>query len=141
MKRLQDFILENIVTESSESKSKTIVFNLTDMDNGEETVKSFENMPGVSIDGQKVTVEVTSENFDKLDTFQDIMQQFIESIRKSTKRASDEQYAQKTKSLEDKMNEFNDFIDELSTPEEDEDKDKKDDDKKEDEDKDKKDDE
>lgn len=120
MKRLQDFILENIVTEANDTKQKSFVFNLADMENGEETVKSFENMPGVTIDDQKVTVEVSSENFDKLDTFQDIMQQFIESLRNSSKRASDEQYAQKTKALADKMNEFNDFIDELANPDEDE---------------------
>ena len=127
MKRLTDFIAESIVAEANDNKSKSFVFNLADMENGEETVKSFENMPGVTIDGQKVTVEVSSENFDKLDSFQDIMQQFIEGLRNSTKRASDEQYAQKTKALADKMNEFNDFIDELGNPDED------DDDKKEDE--------
>lgn len=120
MKRLQDFILENIVTEANDTKQKSFVFNLADMENGEETVKSFENMPGVTIEDQKVTVEVSSENFDKLDKFQDIMQQFIESLRNSPKRASDEQYAQKTKALADKMNEFNDFINELGNPEEDE---------------------
>lgn len=127
MKRLTDFIAESIVTEANDNKTKSFVFNLADMENGEETVKSFENMPGVTIDGQKVTVEVSSENFDKLDSFQDIMQQFIEGLRNSTKRASDEQYAQKTKALADKMNEFNDYLDELANPDE------GDDDKKEDE--------
>ena len=93
MKRLQDFIIENIVTEANDAKQKCFVFNLANMENGEETVKSFENMPGVTIDDQKVTVCVSSENFDKLDTFQDIMSQFIEHLRNSPKRASDEQYA------------------------------------------------
>ena len=68
MKRLQDFIIENIVTEANDAKQKCFVFNLANMENGEETVKSFENMPGVTIDDQKVTVCVSSENFDKLDT-------------------------------------------------------------------------
>lgn len=126
MKRLQDFIIENIVTEANDAKQKCFVFNLANMENGEETVKSFENMPGVTIDDQKVTVCVSSENFDKLDTFQDIMSQFIEHLRNSPKRASDEQYAQKTKALANKMNEFNDFIDELANPEEDDDKKDKD---------------
>lgn len=128
MKRLQDFIIENIVTEANDAKQKCFVFNLANMENGEETVKSFENMPGVTIDDQKVTVCVSSENFDKLDTFQDIMSQFIEHLRNSPKRASDEQYAQKTKALANKMNEFNDFIDELANPEDDDKKDKNKDD-------------
>ena len=112
MKSLQEFINENIVNEEA-AQSKSFTFNLAGIDAGEETLKSFENITGVTIDGEKVTVEVTPENFDKLDTFQDIMQQFIDGARKSTRRASDEQYAQKTKSLEDKMNEFNDYLDEL----------------------------
>ena len=69
-----------------------------------------------------MTVEITSDNVDKLGTVQDILQQFCETIRKSQKRSSDEQYAQKTVSVEKKVGELNDAIDEIKNPEDDSDK-------------------
>ena len=62
----------------------------------------------------------TTENVDKLDTVQDILQQFAETIRNSTKRSSDEQYAQKTKVFAEKVAEFNDALDEIANPNEEE---------------------
>lgn len=117
MKNLIDYIKE-AVNESAESKSVT--FNFTDLENGEETIKSLEGKEGVSIDGNKLTVTITSDNVDKLDTVQDILQQFCQTIRNSSKRSSDEQYAQKTASFEKNVNELNDAIDEIANPDEEE---------------------
>jgi uncharacterized protein YukE len=115
MKHLEDFINESIIVENEESK-KTITFDFTDLENAEETIDSLKEKDGVSVDDKKVTVEVTSDNVDKLGSIQDILQQFAETIRGSQKRSSDEQYAQKTKSFAEKVNELNDAIDEIKNP-------------------------
>ena len=124
MKRLQEFINEqsevNVnITEAKDSKE--ITFDFTDLENGEETLKSLEDKEGCTIEDNKLTVKITGDNVDKLDTVQDILQQFAETVRSSVKRSSDEQYAQKTKKFAEKVAEFNDAIDEISNPEDDKD--------------------
>ena len=65
-------------------------------------------------------VTINPDNVDKLDEVQDILQQYCQTIRSSSKSTNDEQYAQKTKKFEQKVTEFNDAIDEIANPEEDE---------------------
>ena len=116
MKRLQEFISEaiNVIEASEESKSFT--FDFTDMENGEDTVKSLENREGVTIDGNKVTVEIKKGS--NVTNVQDILQQTIQMLRKSQKSINDELYAQKTAKLEKTLGEMNDFIDKVENPEE-----------------------
>ena len=125
MKSLQDFILENVEVDESKSESKTITFNFDGLENAEDTLKSFEDREGCSVEDNKLTVTLSEETKGKLDTVQDILQQYCETIRNSSKRSSDEQYAQKTKSFADKLNEFNTALDELENPDEDDDGDDK----------------
>ena len=123
MKHLQDYINEAVkINESMESK--TITFDFTDLENAEETIKSLDGHEGISIDGQKVTLSITKNNVDNIETIQDILQQYCQTIRNSQKVSSDEQYAQKTVSFEKKIGEMNDAIDEISSTD-DEDDDKK----------------
>ena len=124
MKRLQEFINEQAevnvnITEAKDSKE--ITFDFTDLENGEETLKSLEDKEGCTVEDNKLTVKITSDNVDKLDTVQDILQQYSDTIRSSQKRSSDEQYAQKTIKFEKKVGEFNDAIDEISNPKDDKD--------------------
>ena len=116
MKRLQEFISEaiNVIEASEESKSFT--FDFTDMENGEDTVKSLENREGVTIDGNKVTVEIKKGS--NVTNVQDILQQTIQMLRKSQKSINDVLYAQKTAKLEKTLGEMNDFIDKVENPEE-----------------------
>jgi hypothetical protein len=117
MKHLQDYIIEQAqVNEGSTSKS--ISFNFKDLENGKETLDSLKDKEGVTIDEEeeKLTVEVTTDNVDKLGTVQDILQQFCQTIRNSDKRSSDEQYAQKTVEFEKKVGELNDALDEIANP-------------------------
>ena len=114
MKSLKDFLFEAAAT------SKTVTFNFKDLENAEETIKSLEGREGVTIDDQKLTLEITPDNVDKLGPVQDILQQYCQTIRNSSKRSSDEQYAQKTKSFEENIAKMNDAIDEIENPEEDE---------------------
>ena len=122
MKHLQDYINEAVkINESMESK--TITFDFTDLENAEETIKSLDGQEGISIDGQKVTLSITKNNVDNIETIQDILQQYCQTIRNSQKVSSDEQYAQKTVSFEKKINEMNDAIDEISSTDDDDDDD------------------
>jgi hypothetical protein len=132
MKHLQDYIIEQAQFNEGAS-SKSITFNFKGLENSKETLESLKDKEGVTIDeeNEKLTVEVTSDNVDKLDTVQDILQQFCQTVRNSQKRSSDEQYAQKTVEFEKKVGELNDTIDEISNPQEPEDN--KDDNKDEDE--------
>jgi len=115
MKHLQDYIIEQVqVNEGATSKSVT--FDFTDLENGKETIESLKDKEGVEVDGDKLTVTVNSDTVDKLDTVQDILQQFCQTIRNSQKRSSDEQYAQKTVDFEKKVGELNDAIDEIKNP-------------------------
>ena len=128
MKHLQDFINEAVDINEAAATSKSITFDFTDLENAEETLKSLEGKDGVSIEENKLTLEITPDNVDKIGTVQDILQQFCQTVRNSQKRSSDEQYAQKTIAFEKKIGEMNDAIDAIKNPEE---KGEKKDDKKE----------
>ena len=122
MKHLLDYINEAVkINEGIESK--TITFDFTDLENGEETVKSLDGQTGISVDGLKVTLSITQDNVDSIGTAQDILQQYCSTIRRSQKVSSNEQYAQKTVSFEKKVGEMNDAIDEITNPDDEEDED------------------
>ena len=119
MKHLLDYINEAVkISEGIESK--TITFDFTDLENGEETVKSLDGQTGISVDGLKVALSITKDNVDSIGTAQDILQQYCSTIRRSQKVSSNEQYAQKTVSFEKKVGEMNDAIDEITNPDDDE---------------------
>lgn len=112
MKHLLEYINERSqVNESSESKK--IIFDFTDLENAEDTLKSLSDREGCEVEDTKLTVTITKDNCNKLDSVQDILQQYSEILRSSTKRSSNEQYAQKTKSFAEKVAEFNDALDEI----------------------------
>ena len=124
MKHLQDYIIEQAQVNEGAS-SKSITFDFTDLENGKETIDSLKDKEGVTVDGDKLTVEITSDNVDKLGTVQDILQQFCQTVRNSQKRSADEQYAQKTVEFEKKIGELNDALDEIANPNDKDDKDGK----------------
>lgn len=121
MKHLQDYIIEQAQVNEGAS-SKSITFDFTDLENGKETIDSLKDKEGVTVDGDKLTVEITSDNVDKLGTVQDVLQQFCQTVRNSQKRSSDEQYAQKTVEFEKKIGELNDALDEIANPDDKDDK-------------------
>lgn len=128
MKHLQDYIVEQAEVKVDEgATSKSITFDFTDLENADETLKSLEGKEGVTIEDKKLTLEITADNVDKIDSVQDILQQFCKEIRSSQKRSSDEQYAQKTAKFEQKVNEMKAAIDEIKNPSDDKEDDKEDD--------------
>ena len=127
MKHLQDYIVEQAEVKVDEDvTSKSITFDFTDLENADETIESLKDKEGVSVDDKKVTLEITADNVDKIGTAQDILQQFCQTVRKSQKVSSDEQYAQKTAKFEENVGKMNDAIDEIKNPDDDDDDDDKD---------------
>ena len=126
MKHLQDYIIEQAQVNEA-AKSKSITFNFKDLENGKDTLDSLKDKEGVTADeeGETITVEVNADNVDKLGTVQDILQQYSDILRKSDKRSSDEQYAQKTVEFEKKVGELNDALDEIANPDDDKKEEKK----------------
>ena len=116
MKRLQEFISEAIEVNEASEESKSFTFDFTDLENAEDIVKSLENREGVTVDGTKVSVEIKKGS--NITNVQDILQQSIQTLRKSQKSVNDETYAQKTAKLEKTLGEMNDFIDKVENPEE-----------------------
>ena len=122
MKHLQDYIVEQAEVKVDEGvTSKSITFDFTDLENADETLDSLKEKEGVSIDDKKLTLEITADNVDKIGTVQDILQQFCQTVRKSQKVSSDEQYAQKTVKFEENIGKMNDAIDEIKNPDDDDD--------------------
>ena len=65
MKTLQDFIIEK--SQLNEGiESKTITFDFSGLDNAEDTLKSFEDREGCTTEDNKLTVNITKDNVDKL---------------------------------------------------------------------------
>ena len=116
MKNLSEYLQEKLQVTEAQEESKDFTFNFEGIENGEETVKSLDNREHVTVDGNKVTVTIKKDI--NIDTVQDILQQAIQTMRKSQKSINDEQYAQKTAKLEKTLGEMNDFIDKVNNPEE-----------------------
>jgi len=117
MKSLVDYILEA-------SDNKSFTFNFKGLENVKETLESLGKFDYVTVnaDDEKASVLVNKDGSNKFDSFIDVMQQYIDGLQKSTKIASDEQYAQKVKDFANKFNDFVSYIDELSAPKDDVDK-------------------
>lgn len=115
MKHIVDYILE------SEDKVKncacdtptSLTFNFSGIDNTEDLFNSLQDMEYVHVDKDKstVTLTISKDNCDKLETIIDILQQTIQLERKSNKTTNNEQYAQKVKALEKTLGKLFDIID------------------------------
>ena len=123
MKHLQDYIVEQ--AQVNEAKSETITFDFEGLENAEDTVKSLEDVEGVEIDGNKVTVTISQDNADKLGKLQDIVQQFYDTCHSSSKRTNDPQYAELVKTFGETVGKFNDALDKVQNPDDGDDKDDK----------------
>ena len=122
MKTLQSFISEQLKVNEEKSSSKTVVFNFDGLENSEETLKSLENKEGCSIDGNKLTISISNDNFDKLGSVQDILQQYYEGESHSQKHTSSESYANLVTSFGKQLNSFNDILNEFENEDKEDDK-------------------
>lgn len=106
MKSLHDYILEQSTVIEAEEETKEFTFDFEGIEGGEDIVKSFEEKEGASVDGSKVTLTVQKGT--ECDNCKE-MKSKIKEIRGQQKNHSDESYAQKTKKLEDTINEVSEY--------------------------------
>lgn len=129
MKTLVEYIHEAVkLNEAKDSKS--ISFNFSGLNDIEDFLKSFDSYDCVEVEDNTVKVNVT--NSDDCAKVFELIQDFVHARRNDQKVASDEAYAQKVHKLEDKLSEWQDFLDDLELDEDDDKDDDKGDDSKED---------
>ena len=121
MKSLVELLNESLIAESEQM----LRFEFGDLEHADETIKSIEDISNKNdIYSEKISggikIKVNDSNRDKLDSIQDILQQYVQKMQDNDK--ADEN---KVKKLADQLNKLNDFIDnEDDEDDEDEDKDK-----------------
>lgn len=130
MKSLIDYIREHrtdmeVVDNVNES---LLLINFDGMDDTDDLLKTLSETDGVSVDDK--SVEIADDlGVDKLEDIYNILKTYSDTQRSSSHRSSDENYAQKTLSIEKKVNDLRDSIDKIKNPDT-EDKECKDCDKK-----------
>ena len=95
----------------NEGADKMLRFTFGDLEHADETIKSIEDLANKNsvysekIDGG-IKIKVNDSNRDKLDSIQDVLQQYVQKMQDDDKADQD-----KVKSLADQLNKLSDFID------------------------------
>lgn len=116
MKSLVETLNESL--NINESKEKMFRFEFGDLDHADETIKSIEDLANKNsvysekIDGG-IKIKVNDSNKDKLDSIQDVLQQYVQKMQDDDKANQDN-----VKTLSSQLDKLSDFID--SEDEEDE---------------------
>lgn len=135
MKTLKDFIIESIGEKNVDSKEDVknaepvenlkIKFSFKDLEGGEEVKKeiievaqkvglTFEN----DEDNMSIEFDFAPNNDENVNEIINILSKYCSKIRSSQKRSSDEQYAQKTKKFEEKINKVKEYFSKTNSNEE-----------------------
>ena len=105
----------------NEGDDKMLRFTFGDLEHADETIKSIEDLANKNsvysekIDGG-IKIKVNDSNRDKLDSIQDVLQQYVQKMQDDDKADQD-----KVKSLSDQLNKLSDFIDEEDDKDDDKD--------------------
>ena len=116
MKSLVETLNESL--NINESNEKMLRFEFGDLEHADDTIKSIEDIANKNsvysekIDGG-IKIKVNDSNRDKLDSIQDVLQQYVQKMQDDDKADQDD-----VKSLADQLGKLSDFID--SEDEEDE---------------------
>lgn len=116
MKSLVETLNESL--NINESKEKMLRFEFGDLEHADETIKSIEDLANKNsvysekIDGG-IKIKVNDSNKDKLDSIQDVLQQYVQKMQDDDKANQDN-----VKTLSSQLDKLSDFID--SEDEEDE---------------------
>jgi len=119
MKNLSDMLNESL--QINEGADKMLRFTFGDLEHADETIKSIEDLANKNsvysekIDGG-IKIKVNDSNRDKLDSIQDVLQQYVQKMQDDDKADQD-----KVKSLSDQLNKLSDFIDEEDDKDDDKD--------------------
>ena len=109
MKSLVETLNESL--NINESKEKMLRFEFGDLEHEDETIKSIEDLANKNsvysekIDGG-IKIKVNDSNKDKLDSIQDVLQQYVQKMQDDDKANQDD-----VKSLANQLNKLSDFID------------------------------
>ena len=109
MKSLVETLNESL--NINESKEKMLRFTFGDLEHADETIKSIEDLANKNsvysekIDGG-IKIKVNDSNRDKLDSIQDVLQQYVQKMQDDDKADQDD-----VKSLADQLGKLSDFID------------------------------
>lgn len=120
MKSLAEALNESL--NINESKEKTLRFEFGDLEHADDTIKSIEDLANKnSVYSEKIDkgikIKVNDNNRDKLDSIQDVLQQFVDKVQNDDKADESD-----VKTIADQLNKLNDFIDDEDTDDEDENK-------------------
>ena len=116
MKSLVETLNESL--NINESNEKMLRFEFGDLEHADDTIKSIEDIANKNsvysekIDGG-IKIKVNDSNRDKLDSIQDVLQQYVQKMQDDDKADQDD-----VKSLSNQLDKLSDFID--SEDEEDE---------------------
>lgn len=118
MKSLVELLNESLIVESEQM----FRFEFSDLEHADETIKSIEDISNKNdIYSEKISggikIKVNDSNRDKLDSIQDVLQQYVQKMQDDDK--ADEN---KVKKLADQLNKLNDFIDDGDNEDKDKDK-------------------
>lgn len=118
MKSLVELLNESLIVESEQM----LRFEFSDLEHADETIKSIEDISNKNdIYSEKISggikIKVNDSNRDKLDSIQDVLQQYVQKMQDDDK--ADEN---KVKKLADQLNKLNDFIDDGDNEDKDKDK-------------------
>lgn len=108
MKSLAEALNESL--NINESKEKMFRFEFGDLDHANDTIKSIEDLANKnSVYSEKIDkgikIKVNDNNRDKLDSIQDVLQQFVDKVQNDDKADESD-----IKTIADQLNKLNDFI-------------------------------
>lgn len=108
MKSLAEALNESL--NINESKEKMLRFEFGDLDHANDTIKSIEDLANKnSVYSEKIDkgikIKVNDNNRDKLDSIQDVLQQFVDKVQNDDKADESD-----IKTIADQLNKLNDFI-------------------------------
>ena len=109
MKSLVETLNESL--NINESNEKMLRFEFGDLEHADDTIKSIEDIANKNsvysekIDGG-IKIKVNDSNRDKLDSIQDVLQQYVQKMQDDDKADQDD-----VKSLADQLGKLSDFID------------------------------
>lgn len=109
MKSLVETLNESL--NINESNEKMLRFEFGDLEHADDTIKSIEDLANKNsvysekIDGG-IKIKVNDSNRDKLDSIQDVLQQYVQKMQDDDKADQDD-----VKSLANQLNKLSDFID------------------------------
>lgn len=130
MKSLYDYLIESQDTE--EPQSGTFKFDFSKFENVKDTLETIADKLGDYVTEKtdtSITISCTTEDKNKVQEALTLIKDLIKKNASSTKRSSDESFAQYCKTQENELKKFEDFFNSAPEPETEEEKTKKDEDK------------